>query len=104
MNIPQRGEVWLADLGMVAKMRPVLVLSVQFGDRDYALFHIVPHTTTVRGSQFETAIPAPWLKPGVFNVQGSQSIPRANLIRLLGTLNQTQLASVEHAMRRWLGI
>ena len=104
MNIPQRGEVWLADLGMVAKTRPVLVSSVQFGDRDYALFHIVPHTTTVRGSQFEVAIQVPWLKPGVFNVQGSQSVPRVNLVRLIGTLNQTQLSSVEQAMCHWLGI
>ena len=36
MNVPLRGEVWLADLGMVAKTRPVLILNVQFGDRDYA--------------------------------------------------------------------
>lgn len=25
---PTRGEIWLADLGMIAKTRPVLVLSV----------------------------------------------------------------------------
>lgn len=25
---PQRGEVWVVDLGLVAKMRPCLVLSV----------------------------------------------------------------------------
>ena len=104
MNVPLRGEVWLADLGMVAKTRPVLIWSVQFGDRDYALFHIIPYTTTVRDSQFEVAIPVPWLKPGVFNVQGSQSVPRISLIRLIGTLNQLQLASIEQAMRRWLGM
>jgi mRNA interferase MazF len=104
MNVPLRGEVWLADLGMVAKTRPVLVLSVPFGDCDLALFHVVPHTTAVRGSQFETALTVPWLKAGAFNVQGSQSIPRVNLLRLIGTLNQSQLASVEAAMRRWLGM
>jgi mRNA interferase MazF len=104
MNVPRRGEVWLADLGMVAKTRPVLVVSVPFGDQDYALFQVVPHTTAVRNSQFEVAAEVPWLKPGVFNVQGSQSVPRVNLLRLIGTLNQAQLSSVELAMRRWLGI
>lgn len=104
MNIPLRGEVWLADLGMIAKTRPVLILSVAFGDRDYALFHVIPHTTTVRNSAFEVAVEVSWLKSGVFNIQGSLSVPRANLIRLLGTLNETQLSSVESAMGRWLGL
>jgi len=35
MPTPQRGDVWLADLGLAAKTRPVLVLSVPFSDRDY---------------------------------------------------------------------
>jgi mRNA interferase MazF len=102
MNLPQRGEVWLEDLGMIAKVRPLLVLSVPFGDHDYALFHIVPHTTAVRDSQFEAAVSVPWLQAGVFNIQGSQSVPRSNLLRLLGKLTETQLASVEASFRRWL--
>jgi mRNA interferase MazF len=28
MPTPQRGEVWLADLGIAAKIRPALILSV----------------------------------------------------------------------------
>ncbi len=104
MNLPLRGEVWLPDLGMIAKTRPVLIFSIQFGDRDYALFHVIPHTTAIRNSQFEIAVQVPWLKSGVFNVQGSQSVPRINLLRLIGTLNQSQLSSVEQAMRRWLGL
>jgi mRNA interferase MazF len=27
-NAPKRGEVWLVDLGMVAKIRPCLVISI----------------------------------------------------------------------------
>lgn len=102
MNLPMRGEVWLCDLGLVAKTRPVLVLSVPFSDQDYALFHIVPHTTTVRGSQFEAAVRLPFLKEGVFNIQGSQSVPRNWLLRYMGTLNETQLALVAGSFRRWL--
>jgi len=104
MSIPQRGEVWRADLGMVAKVRPVLILSVAFGEHDYALFHAVPHTTAVRGSQFEVPLNVPWLEPGVFNIQGTQSIPRSNLLRHLGSLNASQLALVAAAMRRWLDL
>jgi mRNA interferase MazF len=102
MKLPRRGEVWLCDLGMVAKVRPVLILSVPFGDHDYALFHVVPHTTAVRDSQFEVAALIPFLEPGAFNIQGSQSIPRSNLLRYLGTLTNDQLAQVEESFRRWL--
>ncbi|MGA2245177.1 MAG: type II toxin-antitoxin system PemK/MazF family toxin [Verrucomicrobiota bacterium] len=102
MKMPLRGEVWLCDLGMAAKMRPVVIVSVPFGDQDYALFHVVPHTTAIRHSQFEAAIAAPFLQPGVFNIQGSQSVPRGWLIRQLGTLTASQASEVENSLRRWL--
>ncbi|MCU1236272.1 MAG: hypothetical protein JWP63_4239, partial [Candidatus Solibacter sp.] len=35
--IPARGEVWLFDLGMAEKVRPVLIVSTAFGDADRAL-------------------------------------------------------------------
>ncbi len=44
MGGPERGEVWLADLGLAAKVRPVLVVSVPFTDRDFALIQVVPHS------------------------------------------------------------
>jgi mRNA interferase MazF len=51
---PARGEVWLFDLGMAAKTRPVLVVSVAYGDADRAIVTVVPHTTELRGSPFVT--------------------------------------------------
>ena len=104
MNLPLRGEVWVADLGMIAKVRPVLVVSVPFGDHDYALFQIVPHTTSVRGSQFEVALDVRGLERGVFNIQGSQAVPRINLLRRIAVLTPAQMQSVEDAWLRWLGI
>ena len=104
MNLPLRGEVWWVDLGMVGKVRPALILSVPFGDCDYALFHIVPHTTAVRNSQFEIKMEVPGLERGAFNVQDSQSVPRVSLLRRLGKLNDSQLSLIEDAFRRWLGI
>ena len=52
MGIPKRGEIWLADLGFAAKVRPVLVVSVPYGDLDYALIQVVPHTTQPHNGQF----------------------------------------------------
>ena len=56
MALPERGEVWLADLGIAAKTRPVLIVSVPYADRDYALIQVVPHTTRPRGARFEVQV------------------------------------------------
>ena len=48
-----RGEVWLVDLGMVAKVRPCLVISIPARLQDRALVTVVTHTTSARGSRFE---------------------------------------------------
>ena len=81
---PSRGEVWLFDLGMAAKVRPVLVVSTDYGDIDRALVTIVPHTTQLRGSQYEVAVNAAFLKPGAFLVQNVATYPVARAIRRLG--------------------
>ena len=69
MNAPNRGEIWLVDLGFAAKTRPCLVLSIPAEDEDRALTTIVPHTTSARGSRFEVALKVNFLKPGVFDAQ-----------------------------------
>ena len=61
MTSPRRGEVWLVDLGMAAKVRPALVISVPAEDADRALVTLVPHTTSPRQSRFEAAVPVPFL-------------------------------------------
>jgi mRNA interferase MazF len=65
----KRGEVWLVDLGMVAKVRPALVMSVPANDNDRALVTIVPHATSVRGSSYEVALAVPFLRTGAFDAQ-----------------------------------
>lgn len=50
MADPNRGEVWLVDLGYAAKVRPCLVLSIPALIQDRALATLVPHTTSTRGS------------------------------------------------------
>lgn len=101
---PDRGEVWVADLGMAAKVRPCLVLSVPPGPADRVLFTLVPHTTSVRGTRFEVAIAKPFLKPGAFDAQGLVTVARPRLIRRLGSLLPDESALVEGAVRGWLGL
>jgi mRNA-degrading endonuclease toxin of MazEF toxin-antitoxin module len=45
----QRGEVWLFDCGMMEKVRPVLILSIPFADKDRAVVTVVFHSTALRG-------------------------------------------------------
>ena len=104
MKAPGRGEVWLVDLGMAAKVRPALVMSVPAIDTDRALVTIIPHTTSLRQSRFEAAISVPFLRGGVFDAQNLVSIPHAKLVRQLGTLGAAQLAVVERPYGLWLGL
>lgn len=104
MPSPSRGEVWLVDLGLAAKVRPCLVLSIPAGTEDRALATLLAHTTSGRGSQFEVAIPARFLRPGVFDAQNLVTVPHAKLLRKLGDLSPEQLGLVEGAVRRWLGL
>jgi mRNA interferase MazF len=103
MSKPDRGEVWLVDLGYVAKVRPCLVVSIPALVQDRALATLVPHTTSSRGSRFEVDIKVKFLKAGVFDVQNLITIPYAKLLRKLGELDSEQLSRVEDALRFWLG-
>lgn len=103
MRSPERGEVWLVDLGYVAKVRPCLVVSIPALRRDRALATLVPHTTSHRGSRFEVAVKLRFLKPGAFDVQNLVTIPHAKLVRKLGELDPDQLLQVEDVLLFWLG-
>jgi mRNA interferase MazF len=100
---PIRGEVWLFDLGMTEKVRPALIVSVRYGDLDRALVTIVPHTTSLRGSQYEITVNAAFLKPGAFLAQNVATYPNVRAIRKLGTLKKDQFDAVFAGLLRWLG-
>jgi mRNA interferase MazF len=103
MKSPLRGEVWLVDLGLAAKVRPCLVFSVPITDVDRALVTLVPHTTALRGTRFEVEFRVPFLRPGGFDAQGLVTVPTAKLIRRIGRLQEGQLSLVAERVRRWLG-
>jgi len=100
---PARGEVRLFDCGVAGKVRPVVVLSVPYGENDRALVTVVPHTTALRGSVYEVVVRAPFLKPGAFLIQGVATYPVARALRKLGTLKEGDFAAVCAAVLRWLG-
>jgi len=103
-DVPRRGEVWLVDLGLAAKVRPALVISVPAEEADRGLVTLVPHTASPRQSRYEAAVSVPFLPPGVFDAQNLVTIPHAKLVRHLGKLGGAQLASVERAVCLWLGL
>jgi mRNA interferase MazF len=88
---------------MAAKTRPVLVVTVAYGDADRAIVTVVPHTTQLRGSPFEISVRAPFLQPGAFLVQGISTYPKAWAIRKIGALTRNQMETVMTGLLDWLG-
>lgn len=85
---PRPGDVWLADLGLAAKTRPVVIVSRHDNDPPRALVLYVPLTTQNRQSTYEVALPRLSFldKDSVANVQGLGSLPTMRLERKLGKL------------------
>jgi mRNA interferase MazF len=101
---PSRGEVWLVDLGYVAKVRPCLVVSIPVSDEDRSLVTLVPHTTKKRGTRFEVNVEVRFLRSGVFDVQNLVTIPQVKLIKKLGVLSSEQLSQIEDGICLWLDL
>ena len=97
---PHPGEVWLADLGLAAKTRPVMVVSRDDPDPPRALILYVPVTTQNRRSSYEVALPRlPFLvHDSVANVQGLGSLPTVRLERRLGTLPVDVMVKIKRAL------
>jgi mRNA interferase MazF len=83
MAKPARGEIWVVDLDIAAKVRPCLLLTNFPDDDELALVTVLPHTTAVRGNRWEVSIPKSFLKHGAFHCQQVQSISIARLERSL---------------------
>jgi mRNA interferase MazF len=97
---PQPGEIWLADLGLAAKTRPVVIVSRQDPDPPQALVLYVPLTTQRRNSQYEVPLPRlPFLdRESVANVQGLGSLPTVRLERRIGRLSVAVMERLKDAL------
>ena len=61
-TLPQRGEIWFIDLGMVGKARNALVLAAQI-DARLALASVVLITKQFEDTPYEITLPrVPWLR------------------------------------------
>ena len=78
---PYPGEIWLADLGLAAKTRPVLVVSRYDPDPPRAMITYFPLTTQYRQSPYEVVLPKlRFLNQDSYaNVQVLGSIPKVRL-------------------------
>jgi len=102
--LAQRGEIWIIDLGLAAKDRPCLVLSVAYRDDERAVISYVTRTTSLRGGRFEVPHQAPLFKPGAFDAQNLGTVPTVKLLKRLGRVSEQTLDQVEAAVSRWLGL
>jgi mRNA interferase MazF len=99
-----RGEIWLADLGMIQKTRPILILSVAYKDEERAVVTFVGRTTTLRGTEYEVPHSAPRFDPGAFDAQGINTLPDVQLIRCLAVCDAPTIAKVGQAVMKWLAL
>jgi mRNA interferase MazF len=99
MNL-KPGEVWLVDLGLAAKTRPVVIVSRHDLNPPRALAIYVPLTTQNRGSLYEVALPKLRFldRDSVANVQGIGSIPTVRLERRLGELPNEVMLKIKQAV------
>ena len=95
------GEVWLADLGLAAKTRPVVILSREDNEAPRALVTYIPLTTQNRGSRYEIDIGKPRFlrEASVANVQGVGSIPTVRLQRRIGSLPAEAMSKIKEGLR-----
>jgi len=100
----KRGELWLADLGLMTKVRPVLVLSVEYRENQPAVVTYVSRTTTVRGTPYEVPHQSFGMAPGALDAQGIGTVPDVKLLRRLGVVDRQTLAQVETCVRMWLAL
>ena len=103
-RVARRGEIWLVDLGLVAKVRPCLIVGADFRDDERALITYVPRTTSLRGGRFEVPHQAARFQPGAFDAQNINTVPAAKLMRLLAQVDTATLEQVEAALVGWLGL
>ena len=96
---PRPGEVWLADLGLAAKTRPVVVVSHDDPDPPRTLILYVPLTTQNRQSPYEVVLPrlSFLTSDSVANAQCLGSLPTMRLERRLGTPPNDVMVKIKHA-------
>jgi mRNA interferase MazF len=103
---PRHGEVWLVDMGMVAKTRPAVVLLADNLNAPRSLFIHIPITRQNRGSELEVPLGhLPFLDPeSVANAQAIGSLPVTRFEKRLGFLPPADLQAIKAALVKACGL
>lgn len=105
MPAAKPGEIWRVDPGMVAKVRPCLVLTHTPRNEELDVCTVVAHTTSLRGNKWEVPIVKSFLdKDGVFDVQRIATIATVKLERKLGELSTAEMDKILDRLADRLGI
>ena len=101
-----RGDVVVVDLGMLAKTRPCVVVSMRQPDKGRNMSVVVPMTTEIRGGTCEVAFPKPsWLnQDSVVNVLGIAGVDNAKIIRRIAPFPKAAFSEVMDVAARMLGL
>ncbi len=103
-TIPQPGEVWFVDLGMVGKPRYALVMAAQT-DARLALASVVLITRQFDDTPYEVTLPrVPWLREQSYiNAQSIQPVKFTEFVRKApGKFDPHVMSEVEATLKRWL--
>jgi mRNA interferase MazF len=95
------GEVYLVDLGIAGKVRPMVIVSREDAAAPRALSICAPITSANRHSPYEAPIGKLHFLSvdGCVNVQGIQAIQDHELRRKIGQLSQANMAEIKKALR-----
>jgi mRNA interferase MazF len=101
-----RGDVVVVDLGMMAKVRPCVVVSINAQDQQRNMSVVVPMTTEIRGGAFEISFPKPaWLRQeSVVNLLGIAGVDNSKIERRLAAFPSDKVLEIESGLRRLLGL
>jgi hypothetical protein len=104
--LPQTGEAWFVDLGMVEKPRWVLVVGCHKEGR-LAVASVVLITTQYANTCYEIKLPrVPWLREQSYiNAQSIQPVRFTEFVHIApGQFDASVTASVKQALARWLAL
>ena len=103
-TVPQPGEVWFVDLGIVGKPRYALVLAART-DARLALASVVLITKQFEDTPYEVTLPrVPWLREQSYiNAQSIQPVKFTEFARKApGKFDARVMDEVQSVLKRWL--
>src|ERR1051325_8714676 len=102
----KRGDVVLVDLGVIAKVRPCIVVSIPRPDSQRNMTVVVPMTTEIRGGECEICFSKPpWLRQNsVVNLLGIAGVDNSKIERRLAAFPSEKVKEISEGLVRLLGL